>query len=146
MRTVYVPVEERVVLEDSRSMNLMGLLIYDLFNRNLEDDLRYAVVRNIRGDIEIHGGRMIVTLRFGGGKVTLIAGSSLNTKAWVKGTLSAMLGLVTATDMIRPFLKGAVTFGGNPVLLTKILPLMFSGEVITDRLNALIQGLLRQGR
>ena len=96
-----------------------------------------AVAQSVEGDIQVQAGKMIVTLSFGKGRLTIVKGPSARAQAWVRGSMTGMLNLVTATDLVRPFALRQVHFGGNLLLLLRVLPLVVAPNVLNDRLNEL---------
>ncbi len=115
---------ERVVVEDPEHTNLLGLLIRDLVSTNLSNEEIYERVRGMEGDIQVRAGDMVVTMRFGGGKLRIIEGERKNPKASVRGSMPALLSVVTGGGLIGPVLSGAIRIGGNPFTLLKVLPLI----------------------
>lgn len=134
---------ERVVVDEPETMNLLGLLMQGLLAGNLESPTRRRIAERLTGDLQAQAGKMIATLRFDKGRVTIIAGRSTKPKAWVKGTMAGMLGLITATDPVRPLVTRAVTFGGNLVWLLAALPLMVPDGAVQDRVRSLVPRVLR---
>ena len=132
-----LPPDERVVLKDPRRMNLLGLLMSSLLGDNMASDAKYSFAQSVEGDIQVQAGKMIVTLSFGKGRLTIVKGPSARAQAWVRGSMTGMLNLVTATDLVRPFALRQVHFGGNLLLLLRVLPLVVAPNVLNDRLNEL---------
>ncbi len=116
--------DDRVVVDDPANMNLLGLLMRGLLAESLLDDARYAVAKKMRGDVAVRAGSMAVTLRFGGGRLTLVRGDSPSARARVAGTMTALLGVVLRQGMVRAFFAGKLRIGGNPFVLLRILPLI----------------------
>ncbi len=135
--------EERVVLDNPRTMNLLGLLMQGLLEGNLKSVARQRILRRLRGDVQVRAGKMTATLRFADGRITILAGRSPKPKAWVKGTMTGMLGLITATDPIRPLVTRTVTFGGNPLWLAAVVPLVISDQAVKDALFDFLPTALR---
>ena len=131
------PSDERVIIEEPERMNLLGLLMGSLLSDNMANDAKYTFAEKIEGDLQVQAGRMIVTLRFDRGRLFVKKGPSAKAQAWVRGTMSGMLNLVTATDLIRPFALRQVRFGGNIFLLLRVLPLVVAPNVLNERLNEL---------
>ena len=82
------PPAERVVVEDPEHMNLLGLLMKGLLTNNLARDDIYARACSIKGDVLVQAGDMPVTLRFGGGKLTIVRGATKKTRASVAGSIA----------------------------------------------------------
>jgi hypothetical protein len=105
-------------------MNLLGLLIRGLLASNLADPVLYARARTLRGDVRVDAGTMAVTLRFDGAGVVIAPVGSERPRARVRGSMSALLGMVAGKGIVAPVLTGAVRIGGNPFMLLRMLPLI----------------------
>lgn len=113
-----------VTLESPETSSLMALLMRGLLVAAVRDPALEAKVAGMRGDVEVRAADMIVTLRFGGGRLAIVTGPSPRPRARVKGTLPALLGVVTGGGLIAPVLRGDVRIGGNPFVLLGMLPLI----------------------
>ena len=116
----------RVELVDPESMNLLGLLMKGLLERNMAKHAIRSKVESLRGDIAVTAGKMTVTLRFKEGGLTILRDAPESPLAWVRGGMTSLLGLVTGNGMIFPVLTGKIRFGGNPFVLLQMLPLIQS--------------------
>lgn len=116
--------DERVVVEEPEAANLLCLMMRDLLARNLADESIYERVRDMEGDVHVQAGDMVVTMRFGEGKLRIISGKVEKPGARVVGSMGALLSVVTGGGMVGPLLSGAIRIGGNPFLLLKVLPLI----------------------
>lgn len=114
----------RVVLDRPERQNLLGLLLQGMLQTNLASGRHDGSLRGVEGDIQVQAGDMIATLRFGGGAVTILAGPSDRARARVKGDMAAFLGVASGGGLMGPLLRGEIVFGGNPLLLLKLLPLI----------------------
>lgn len=90
----------------------------------MADDGKYSKVAKLEGDVQVQAGQMIVTLRFGDGRLTLVKGPSDSPRARVKGDMGPFLEIARGGGVVLPFLSGAVSIGGNPFLLLKLMPLL----------------------
>jgi hypothetical protein len=120
---LYAP-GERVVIDDPNNMNLLGLLMKGLLATNMDNARKYSSAKKIAADIQVQAGRMIITLRFNKGILTIIRGPSPNPNASVTGTMAALLGVVIGKGLVSNFLSGNIRIGGNPLMLLKVLPLI----------------------
>lgn len=116
--------DERVVLEDPQTMNLLGLLMKGMLEINLSDERLYKRACGLRGDIRVQAGEMAVTLRFDGKGLRILRDSDQPPRASVSGSMSALLGVVVRERMVRSVLTRAVRIWGNPFMLLKVLPLI----------------------
>jgi hypothetical protein len=117
---------DRVVIDKPESMNLLGLLMRSLLAANLANPSRARWVRGLEGDIEVQAGDMALTMRFHEDALTIVAGAPLNPIAKVKGTMGALLAVVTGKwhIVVLRFLCGKIRMGGNLLTLMKMLPLI----------------------
>jgi hypothetical protein len=135
-----------VVIDDPERMHLLGLLMQGLLAESLAAPGRARIAAHLSGDLRAQAGRMVATLRFDRGRVTILAGKRPRPKAWVKGTMAGMLDLITVTDPVRPLATRAVTFGGNLFWLLAALPLLVPEQAVRDRLRSLIPRALLPAR
>lgn len=118
-----------VALEQAEQANLLGLLIQGLLGDNLARAGCRRRVRSLQGrTVFVGAGQMGVTLRFDEGGVTIATGSSGRPEASVRGSMTALLGMVTGqSGLVWPVLSGKVKIRGNPFLLLRMLPLIRVG-------------------
>lgn len=116
--------EERVVVVDPPRMNLLGLLMRGLLASNLADPVLYARARALCGDVRVEAGTMAVTLRFDGKRIVITLSGDGRPRARVRGSMSALLGMVAGNGIVAPVLTRAVRIGGNPFMLLRMLPLI----------------------
>ena len=116
--------EDRVVLDQPETQNLLGLLLHNIVATNLADDAKYARVRAAGGDVRVQAGEMVVTLRLGDGRLTIIAGPRENPRAQVKGDMGSFLKVARGVGVVGPVLSGSIRIRGNPFLLLKLMPLL----------------------
>ena len=117
---------ERVVVDRPEGMNLLGLLMKGLLAINMDDESKYARAKNIEGDVQVQAGRMVITLRFHGGVLTILNGPSGKPRARVRGEMAALLAVVLGKwgFVVGKAMSGGLVPGGNPFFLLKILPLI----------------------
>lgn len=115
---------ERVVVDQPEKTNLLALLLRNILAANMADEGKYSRVAKLEGDVQVQAGEMIVTLRFGEGRLTLVKGPSESPRARVKGDMGPFLEIARGGGVVLPFLSGAVSIGGNPFLLLKLMPLL----------------------
>ncbi len=116
--------EDRVVVEHPSEICLLGLLMRDMLAAGLRDPKAYEGVRSLVGDVRVQAGEMVVTLRFGEGRVRLLEGSDGAPRAAVRGTMAALLAVARGSGLLGPLLSGALGVGGNPFVLLRIMPLL----------------------
>ena len=113
-----------VGIDAPERMNLLGLLMKGLLEEKLKVEGHARRARRIKGDVQVQAGTMGVTLRFDGERILILAGTSGKARARVRGTMEALLEIVTGERLVRPILSGRVRLGGNPFWMLKLLPLI----------------------
>jgi hypothetical protein len=116
--------ETRIHLPEPERTNLLGLLMRGMLENRLADDRLAARARALRGDVRVQAGAMAIILRFGPEGLTILRDGEGEPSAWVRGTMNALLGLVTGGGLVAPVLSRRVRFGGNLLLLLRMLPLL----------------------
>jgi hypothetical protein len=112
-----------VVIDDPPTMNLLGLLLGNLMSRQAQLPGNARRLTKLKGDLVVEAGRMTITLAFGSGQVTIRRGTSERPRAWVKGSLEALLQVSLGGGMVRPWLRGDLRTRGSIPLLLRSLPL-----------------------
>ena len=115
-----------VVVDTPETMNLLGLLLRSILERNLADPAKAARAARLRGEIAVRGGRMRVTLKFAAGDITITRAASARPRARVEGSLTAFLGVAQGKGLASAWLSGRLSAKGNLLFLLKILPLLRS--------------------
>jgi hypothetical protein len=113
-----------VQLDDPAKMNLLGLFVRDVVNRNLARPEGAARARGLRGRLVLRAGRMAVTLHLEGERLRLERGAAAQPTAEVRGDLATYLALSLGHSPILAFLRGQVQVRGNVWLLLRTLPLL----------------------
>ena len=72
-----------VVVEAPETMNLLGLLLRSILERNLADPAKASRAARLRGEIAIRGGRMRVTLKFAESGITITREAAARPRARV---------------------------------------------------------------
>lgn len=115
-----------VVVEAPETMNLLGLLLRSILERNLADPAKAGRAARLRGEVAVRGGKMRVTLRFAEGGVTITRVPAARPRARVEGSLPAFLGVAQGKGLASAWLSGRLSAKGNLLFLLKILPLLRS--------------------
>lgn len=110
------------------SMNLLGLFVRDLMERNLARPPAAARARRLRGRVALKAGRMAVTLCFHNGEVALERGADERANAAVEGSLAAFLRLGLGQNPLRAVLTRQVKVRGNLWLLAQTMGLLRRGK------------------
>ena len=117
-----------VEFDQPERMCLLGLLMKGVLEGNLAQPDKAHGARKLRGDVFVQAGRMEVTLRFREGGVLIRNEASRAPRARVRGSMQALLGMVTGGGLVWPVLSGQVRVRSNPFFLLAILPLIRVGE------------------
>ncbi len=112
----------RVTLMDPESMNLLGHFLVDLLERNLARPSRRFWLLPLRASILIQASGMKVTLKFDRGAVCIFRGEEGPPRAAVRGTLAALVDVVTWTNPVGPLWRGEVRVSGRIWLVALALP------------------------
>jgi hypothetical protein len=116
-----------VTIADPARMNLLGLILANLIERNLADpELRRRFDR-LDGAVAVTAGRMAVTLRFARGSLSVERGAAEGARAAVSGTLETLMGLALGAGMVGPYLSGRLKARGLLTLL-RLKPLLRAAD------------------
>ena len=111
-----------VVLEKPESMNLLGLILKMIIDRNLQDGMMADLVRNTKGALNLGAGAMKATLKFEGEKVVVERDWLTPGRAKVAASLDTFLAIGLGGNPVLPFLMGKIELGGNLLWLLKLMP------------------------
>ncbi len=115
---------KRVTIEDPPRMNLLGLILASVIERNLEDADKLRRCEKLKGNVVVAAGEMVVTLKFDGGGVSVARGAQEPCRARVQGRMDALIELALGGGMVGPWLAGRLKTKGSLVLLLKMRRLM----------------------
>jgi len=111
-----------VILEKPESMNLLGLILKMIIERNLKQGMMADLVRNTRGNLRLGAGPMKATLKFEGERVVVARDWLEPARAKVAASLDTFLGIGLGKNPVIPFLLGKISLGGNLLWLLKLMP------------------------
>ena len=115
---------EHVTIDDPPSMNLLGLLLANIIQRNLQDPGKLKKLQSMSGALEVHAGQMCVTLLFEGGGMKVSRQTAKKPRATVSGSMETLMGLALGGGMVGPWLAGRIKTRGNLFMLLKLKPLL----------------------
>ncbi len=115
---------EHVTINDPPTMNLLGLLLANIIQRNLDNEAKLKRFQSMSGALEVHAGQMCVTLTFADGHMTVSRGPADSPRATVSGAMDTLLGLALGGGMVGPWLAGRIKTRGNLFMLLKLKPLL----------------------
>jgi hypothetical protein len=113
-----------VVIEDAPRMNLLGLLLGSIIERQAQQEPARKRLARLRGALVVKAGEMSITLSFSDGRVTVSRGAAKAPRAVVEGSMQALMNVALGGGLVGPWLAGRLRTRGNPLLLLKVLPLM----------------------
>jgi hypothetical protein len=113
-----------VIIQDAPSMNLLGLILASILERNLVDPRRKQIFEKLSGDVVVQAGEMVVTLAFDQGKLAVSRGAVARPKASIRGSLDTLMRLSLGGGMVGPTLSGRLKPRGNLLLLLKMRRLL----------------------
>jgi hypothetical protein len=115
---------ETVTIEDPPRMNLLGLILASVLERNLRDEAKRRRCEKLAGNVVVTAGEMTITLKFEGGGVSVARGASEPARAQVRGSLDALMDLSLGGGMVGPWLAGRLKTRGSLLMLLKMRPLI----------------------
>jgi hypothetical protein len=115
---------KRVTIKDPPHMNLLGLILASVIERNLEDADKLRRCQKLKGNVVVTAGEMSVTLTFEGGGVTVTRGAQEPCRARVQGGMGALIELALGGGLVSPWLAGRLKTKGSLLLLLKMRRLM----------------------
>jgi len=125
MEPAGVPDGASVSIEDPRRMNLLGLILADIFDRALHDpDKQRRYRKLVPSVVVVRAGEMAVTLHFEQQTLQVSRGAAEQFRARVEGPLDALLALSLGGGMVGPWLAGRLKTRGSLLLLLRLRPLL----------------------
>ncbi len=118
------PERALVVIDDAPRMNLLGLLLGSIIERQAQQEPARKRLARLRGALVVKAGEMSITLSFADGRVTVSRGAAKAPRAVVEGSMQALMNVALGGGLVGPWLAGRLRTRGNPLLLLKVLPLM----------------------
>jgi len=115
----------RVTIDDPARMNLLGLILANIMERNMAGDPKvWRRFERLAADVVVRAGEMVVTLRFGEGSVLVKRGAEGRARAQVSGSLDALVDMALGGGMVGPVLAGRLKPKGSLLLLLKLKRLL----------------------
>ena len=114
----------RVVVDDPARMNLLGLILAGIIERNLQDAAALRRFQGIEADVVVQAGQMVVTLHFQRGHLRVARGEVQRPRARVAGSLDALMSLSLGGGMVGPWLSGRLKTRGSLLLLLRLRRLL----------------------
>lgn len=115
---------EYVIIDDPQRMNLLGLILANIIERNLSQPPLLQRFEKLSGSLNVQARKMEISLTFEGGKLVVSREKAESPRAAVSGELDALMGLSLGGGMVGPWLTGRLKTKGNLFFLLKIKPLL----------------------
>ena len=104
-------------------MNLLGLMMSDIIERNLAQSDHHLV--GLSGSVVVIGaGAMRITLHFDSQSVQIRRGAAPQPDAAIIGTMDVLLSLAFGAIPLAPLISGKLKVAGNPLTLLRLRPLL----------------------
>lgn len=113
-----------VSIEDPARMNLLGLILGSIIERNMADEDLSRRYEKLVADVVVRAGEMTVALRFDRGRVVITRRPVDRPRAQVGGSLASLMKLSLGGGMVGPWLAGRLKTKGSLLLLLKIRGLL----------------------
>jgi hypothetical protein len=114
----------RVTIDEPGRMNLLGLMLADVLQRNVDTEGGQRVLARLAGEFVIGAGEMQVALRVAPDGVTVSRQATNRPRAELHGTLDTLLGLALGHNPVAPVLLGRLRLRGNPLALWQLRSLL----------------------
>ncbi|MCC6751463.1 MAG: SCP2 sterol-binding domain-containing protein [Deltaproteobacteria bacterium] len=111
-----------VQIEDPARMNLLGLMLAQLIDRNLT--ARRWRTHGPLTRVVVRGGRMAVTLVFGQGSFTIRRGAVDAPDAELTASLETLVDLALRGGILGALASGRLKVEGNTLALLRLRPLL----------------------
>ena len=105
-------------------MNLLGLILAGVIERNLQDEKALRKFERLDAEVVVEAGAMVATLRFQRGRLVVVRGAAERPRARVGGSLDALMSLSLGGGMVGPWLTGRLKTRGSLLLLLRLRRLL----------------------
>ena len=112
-----------VVLDHPETMNMLGLIMKMILERNLQDPDMAATASQTKGNLRLGAGPMKATLSFEGQRLVIKRDWETRSRAKCAASLDTFLRIGLGGNPVIPFLQGKVKIGGNIFWLLILMPL-----------------------
>lgn len=122
-----VSTQSLVIVEDPPNMNLLGLLLGSILERQAEKPASQKRLAKLKGTVVVEVGQMAISLAFAKGQVTISRGAATKPRARIRGSMDTLMNISLGRGMVGPWLRGRIKTRGNLPMLLRMLPLMRIG-------------------
>lgn len=116
-----------VVVEDLAQMNLLGLFLRGLLERQLADPAVARRLEGVQGGLAIHAAGMDLVLDFDGPLVRVRLRGDSQVKAWVSGPMAPLVDILVGRYPLGAVLTRKVRVGGDLSFVWRVLPALRLG-------------------
>lgn len=117
----------QLTIDDPKNMNLLGLMLGSLIERNLATPAGQAALRGLSGAVLIGAGPMRVALELGGDGVRVTREAPARVTAELRGSLATFAQVAVSDNllgMLAPVVTGKLAVRGNPLVLLRLRALL----------------------
>lgn len=125
-----------VTIEDPTRMNILGLILGSILERNIADPKRAALLGKLDGDVVVKSGAMAITVGFGGGTARIQRGAVDRPKAKLEGRIDVLTELTLGRGVVKHFFGGRIKLKGNIFLLLRTWRLLLVSAPTRPQLEA----------
>ena len=111
-----------VVVEDLPHMNLLGLFLRGLLERQLEDPVVARKLEGVRGHLGIQAAGMGLVLQFEGANVVMRMGEDLHARATVSGPMAPLVDILVGRYPLGAVLSRRIRVEGDLGFVWRVLP------------------------
>lgn len=114
-----------VTIEDPTRMNILGLILGSIIERNLADPKRAALAKKLSGEVVVRCGEMAITAKFAGGETIRISrGAADRPKGKLEGQMDVLTDLTLGRGVVGHFFGRRIKLGGNILFLLRVWSLL----------------------
>ncbi len=113
-----------VKVENLGSLVLVGLIIREILNQNLERPENQQRIKKMNLNLVIQASRQVITLKIKQGEVSLANGADPEADVKVRGEINDFLDLALFKLPVKSFLKGKLRLSGKIYKLPGFIPLI----------------------
>jgi len=108
---------QEVQVKNIAGMNLLGLFITSIINRNLKIPEKYEQLKKLNCSILIKANKMKVTLHLKDGEISIERGAIPKPTAAVEGSLNTFLKVGLGKNILGLLVTRKIKIRGNPFVL-----------------------------
>lgn len=117
----------QLTIDQPEQMNLLGLMLGSLIERNLATPAGERALRGLSGSVLVGAGPMRVTLELDADGVRITRAAARRPDAELRASLATFARIAvdgSLLGMLAPVATGRLTVRGNPLLLLRLRPLL----------------------